>query len=556
MPEPIVVALALALLYSLVLVEAVLVVGMRSHKPKRVAWWPAWFERLARNKTRAALAVAGFALIGRAVLLPILPIRAPQITDEFSYLLSADTFAHGRLTNPPHPMWQHFETIHVLQQPTYSSMYQPMQGLVLAAGKVLFGHPWFGVYLNMVLLCGLFFWALGGWLPPRWALFGAGLFALRIGLLSYWMNSYWGGAPAAAGGALVLGALPRLIRRTSAYKGLLMGLGVGVLALSRPFEGMMLCLGVGVVLAGWARRNRPAAVLKIAAAAALPVVLAIAGMGYYFYRVTGSPTQIPEMVQRAQYGGAPFFFWQKPAPEPAYRHKAIHDFYAVWEKEVFVDQPLLWNTFLKAAGVWLFYVGPLLSIPLIFAGRVFKDRRARPLVVIGCVFAIAFLLGRPFYLHYTAPGALLIWALIIQSIRHLAVWRRSTRRGLWLAKAIPVVCVSVIAIRLALTPVQVLFPPDWPMTWYSTRPGNVNRARVLKQLTAEDGRHLVIVHYGPDHQAVMNEWVYNDADIDGSKVVWAREMEEAQNAELVRYFSGRKVWTVNADEVPARLTPR
>jgi hypothetical protein len=93
------------------------------------------------------------------------------------------------------------------------------------------------------------------------------------------------------------------------------------------------------------------------------------------------------------------------------------------------------------------------------------------------------------------------------------------------------------------------------MTWYHTPEGNVARARVLASLSAMDGRHLAIVRYGDGHNAVMNEWVYNRADIDGAKVVWAREMDAAENRELLEYFRGRRVWLVEADETPPRVSP-
>ena len=96
-------------------------------------WFEKWERRLgnlARRRALAVFSVGILALALRAALLPILPIPEPAIHDEFSHLLLADTLAHGRMANPTHPMWIHFETFHVNQKPTYASMYYPGQGMI------------------------------------------------------------------------------------------------------------------------------------------------------------------------------------------------------------------------------------------------------------------------------------------------------------------------------------------------------------------------------------------------------------------------------------------
>jgi len=214
------------------------------------------FTRFARRRVLAFVAVGVLTLVGRVALLPLIPIPEPGAHDEFSYLLAADTFASGRLTNPTHPMWMHFESMHILQQPTYASMYPIASSVMMALGKVVFGHPWWGVWLSVGIFCAALCWMLQGWLPPQWALLGGLIAVVRIGWFSFWMNSYMGGTLAGIGGVLVLGALPRIMRQRRARDAVIMGVGIILLANSRPNEGFFTAAGALLVLTIWVVRSR------------------------------------------------------------------------------------------------------------------------------------------------------------------------------------------------------------------------------------------------------------------------------------------------------------
>jgi hypothetical protein len=513
--------------------------------------------RIARKRLVAILGVIALAILLRAACLSFFPPPQPRIHDEFSYLLAADTFASGRVSNPAHPYWQFFESFHIIQTPTYASMYPPAQGLVLAFGKLI-GHPWTGVLLSTALMCGLLCWMLQGWLPARWALIGGLIAVVRISLFSYWGNSYWGGSVAAIGGLLLLGSVPRLLKpNASIIHFLTLALGVLILANSRPYEGLLLCGAAGLsALIVYRKRLRELVTIKWLAVA-LTLLLGLSAMAFYNSRVTGNPTLMPYKVNEQQYAMAHAFLWQAPSTNIQYGHEVMKTFYESYYVEAERARSSISEFFEVAAQkmtkTWLFFIGPILSLPLIALPRVLRDKRIRFLVLTAGLAIPGILAETWFHAHYAAPFTGIIYAVLLQSIRHVRFSRvlaARVRFALTLTLPAGLVLITVFAV--------VEFPPPVQGNafgmWCCNPNGPSNRSRLTNKLRVTGGRHLVFVDYTPEHNPNFNdEWVYNRGDLDASRLVFARFLDLSQNKLLIDYFPDRQVWRLVADAGSLKL---
>ena len=304
--------------------------------------WPRlgnpWFIRVERRSgagPQAGMAVASVGIatfLLRLAILPFCPVPLPFLPDDFSLMLACDTFAHGRLTNPTPAMWIHFETIHVDMHPTYMSMYFPAQGLVMAAGKVLFGNPWYRhPGLQRADVCGAL-------------LDAAGLAAAGLGAAG---RSAGDGPP---GPVQLLDQY--LYRRRPDYRnwrspgagraatadeegalryGMLMAVGIILSLLPGLMKACCFASRSQFVLGRWALygKNRPAPAVLIRRAA-LPLLLIVAAgawMGYYDTECSGALRPCPTPLTAPPMRWPPITSGRSPRPEPAYRHAEMRRFY-------------------------------------------------------------------------------------------------------------------------------------------------------------------------------------------------------------------------------------
>lgn len=512
-------------------------------------------ECLAARRTAAILFVGALPLMVRVAILPALGIPEPLVADEFGYLLLADTFASGRLANPTHPFWKSFEAIYVFQQPTYSSIYPIAPAIPMAIAKVLGMHPWIGVWFAAGAMCALICWMLQGWLPPKWAFLGGMLAVCRFTVFSPWMNSYWGGAVAAAGGALVLGALPRIMKRRLLSKprardALLFALGLVILAQSRPFEGTVFSFPLVGMLGYWLVREQRVTFRTRLTHVVLPVAVVmtalVAGTLWYNARTTGNAFLPPYLQHQRLYGTPQPLLWQAPIKDAPGVH-GYQDIADVFHWQLDAHQKgFSWSSEGdRLETFWEFYLQPLLSVPLLLLPLALRNRRLLVLFLSALTLLVGNAMYSFFFPHYAGPICGLIILLIISGLRYLRLLRF---RGRPVGAAVFSGLMVCVAASTAATAVGGVLQPLY-ITATSTP-----RGQALKQLDAIGGKHLVLVRYSPQHRFDFGV-VFNDADIDRSPVIWARQRDTASNEALAKHYSDRNAWMFNPDELPITLVP-
>lgn len=568
------------------------------------------------------LAVAFCGVIG--TLLPaafglLIGIREPTIHDEFSYLLGADTFSHGRLANPAPNLPEFFEAPQIIVTPSYASKYPPAPSLMLAVGSMLFGRPIWGVWISCGLSAAGLCWMLQAWCSRQWALAITVLSIATLGVSTYWAQSYWGGMPAACGGALLFGGLRRTIRSPRVIASTLMGLGVVVLAGTRPYEGVLACLPAGVVLCRWLLLERAQPMRqKLLAFVPFMTVLVIGGglMGIYHRAVTGDWLRSPYGLTVDQYMPQGVYLFSR-ARQP--ERRPVPRLIAFYEEERFPPKVGL-NMLAKVSDNLVSRL--TMTVTTAFGFGTYEEQGREPYrgVLLWIAFLLplfgkrsvwvfglpvfAMLLGEavvrtyfPLYPTTLGPLVITVWGMIfaLTSLNHgwarfiaatvvVAALGQSIVRWWWPHYAAPVVPLVLAGVAMSLpralaslggrdrvvrlAPTLILVFAVHLVTLAGLSQLTLDNTLTAESLApllqpraalqhhlAEQGGQHVVFVHYDEDFPLEAEWVFNSADLGEAPVIFVHDLGELKNATLMDAYPRRKAWRVSVSKTNVELVP-
>jgi hypothetical protein len=388
-----------------------------------------------------------------------------------------------------------------------------------------------------------------GWTTPRWSLVGGLLSVMQFGPLNRWMNYYWGGATSAIAGCLVFGALPRVRREPTVRNAALLGAGIGLQMVTRPFESIFLDIAVVLFFVPELRAAEWPKLWRIARPAMLALAPFVLLQLAHDKAVTGSFTTLPYALSRYQYGvPTTFTFQELPSPH-AELTQAQHLYY---EGQSYVhkaasETPYLERLISRAGFYRFFYLTPLwLALPW-FVPLLWRRYEYAWIVVTILIFALGTNVYPYFFTQYIAALTCLFVLVAV-----LALGRMNPMAARWLV----ILCAGHFLFWYfihAQGDVQIVRA----MTPYETA-DSINlgdpegRVAIQRRLDATPGRHVVLVRYFSTH--TYHEWIHNAADIDNARVIWALDAAGAHDELKLRY-PDRTFWLMEPDAIPPRLVP-
>jgi hypothetical protein len=277
-------------------------------------------------------------------------------------------------------------------------------------------------------------------------------------------------------------------------------------------------------------------------------------MAYYNWRLTGNALLMPHALSFRIYYRTPLFLWERSSAPIHYNNQQFEDFYNGWVRNLYngsardvvrVSREKLRN--LIAVFLWPGALPALFCVPLALSDRRVRFLFVELIVSLGGLFLVIYSLP-----HYAAPLTCVIYALLVQGIRHLRAIRFATRpAGIGLARA----SILLLLLTTGFNTCHLMRTPAHPFSWsWNVGTGDPGNTEIERQLDQIPGRHLIVVRYAATHNP-HGEYVFNHADIDGSRIVWARELDAQQNDKLFAYFKDRQIWLFEPDRNYHALTP-
>jgi hypothetical protein len=402
---------------------------------------------------------------------------------------------------------------------------------------------------------------LRAWTTPFWSLTGGLLAVIEFGPLNQWMNNYWGGALTAVAGCLVFGALPRLKVAPRERDAVLLGLGLAIHLLTRPYESIFLFLAAALFFLPMARQaNALRALAKVAPATLLIIAAALGLTLLQNKQVTQSWATLPYQLSQYQYGvPAALTFQQNPVPHTDLTPEQTLDYRM--QRSFHGNNTDTLSTYLlrleyRVRFYRFFFLAPLyLALPLFFTSI-----RRFPFLWVTLTLLL-FTLGINFFpayqLHYAAACSCLYILLVIIGLQRLsAIQIHGRYAGRGAARILLFLCGAHFVFWYGLHLFersgvsQALLPYE---TWDAINHRNPQR-RILvnRELDKIPGQLLVFVRYNAQH-AFQDEWVYNRADIDDARIVWARDLGQEEDEKLLQYYPHRKALLLTPDMRPPQL---
>lgn len=501
-----------------------------------------WFRRIGQRASTALLA----SFVIPLVILPVLTLRAgipkPFVHDEFVYLLMGETFSRGELTNPTPEHAEHFRSPHLILEPTYQGKYPPAQSTFLAIGTWMTGQPIAGVWLSFACASAALCWMLLACVPSRWAVLGSVLFSLHPMIPVAWGETYWGGAVASLGGALLFGSILRLSRRATITRGCLLGLSLVILASSRPYEGLVVSIPAAIwillILVSWMRARNWQALVKTALPAVLLLCTGFGLLMTYNKAVTGSPLKLPYQVwieQNLSGSTLDNLLLDNRATQPTAtgRHRN--------EQESTVLALPKWQ--FKMLRHHFFFLRIALALPLLVLPWLLRRRRMAVLAAAYVLVYLSVLSNRHSgWPHYYAPATPLLFVLIVQCLRCMSA---SRPRGRCLAT----VCAFAM---LVAGMISLWYWSDSP--YELSKRWVYARAEVEEFLQRQATGHILLVRYGPGRDP-GDEWVWNTGLPESQQVIWAHSLGEDADRHFVQSYSDRMAWYLDVGPSDCRLRP-